>query len=162
MAANQKNQTRISSLAKDLGMRNKDILDLLAENGIEGKSHSATLNEDEFNLVMNELTSRNQMSGIGDYLDKKITIDPPKPAAKPKAEKPKAEPKAEPKPEPKAGVKAEPKPEEKPEPKPETAVKPEKDAEKPKSGEKTAETTKTETKTTPEKQEEENPEEEIK
>lgn len=77
MAANQKNQTRISSLAKDLGMRNKDILDLLAENGIEGKSHSATLNEDEFNLVMNELTSRNQMSGIGDYLDKKITIDPP-------------------------------------------------------------------------------------
>ena len=116
MAANQKNQTRISSLAKDLGMRNKDILDLLAENGIEGKSHSATLNEDEFNLVMNELTSRNQMSGIGDYLDKKITIDPPKPAAKPKAEKPKAEPKAEPKPEPKAGVKAEPKPEEKPEP----------------------------------------------
>ena len=106
MAANQKNQTRISSLAKDLGMKNKDILDLLAENGIEGKSHSATLNEDEFNLVMNELTSRNQMSGIGDYLDKKITIDPPKPAAKPKAEKPKAEPKAEPKPEPKAGVKA--------------------------------------------------------
>ncbi len=158
MAANQKNQTRISSLAKDLGMKNKDILDLLAENGIEGKSHSATLNEDEFNLVMNELTSRNQMSGIGDYLDKKITIDPPKPAAKPKAEKPKAEPKAEPKPEPKAGVKAEPKPEEKPEPKPETAVKPEKDAEKPKSGEKTAETTKTETKTTPEKQEEVKPE----
>ena len=131
MAANQKNQTRISSLAKDLGMRNKDILDLLAENGIEGKSHSATLNEDEFNLVMNELTSRNQMSGIGDYLDKKITIDPPKPAAKPKAEKPKAEPKAEPKPESKAGVKAEPKPEEKPEPKPEAkADKPKKELEK--------------------------------
>lgn len=90
MAANQKNQTRISSLAKDLGMKNKDILDLLAENGIEGKSHSATLSEDEFNLVMNEMTSRNQINGIGDYLDKKVKIDPPKPAAKPKAAKPAA------------------------------------------------------------------------
>ncbi|MCI8388151.1 MAG: translation initiation factor IF-2 [Clostridiales bacterium] len=76
MAANQKNQTRISNLAKDLGLKNKDILDILTENGIEGKSHSATLDSDEYNLVMNELTSRNQVTGIGDYLDKKATIQP--------------------------------------------------------------------------------------
>ena len=106
MAANQKNQTRISNLAKDLGLKNKDILDLLAENGIDGKSHSAMLDPDEFNLVMNELTARNQISGIGDYLDGKTKIVVEKPAEKPAAPKketaqPKKEtaPKSEAKPE---------------------------------------------------------------
>ncbi|MBQ8510209.1 MAG: translation initiation factor IF-2 [Clostridia bacterium] len=94
MAANQKNQTRISSLAKDLGIKNKDILDVLAENGIEGKSHSAVLTADEFNLVMNTLTERNQIENIGDYLDGKTKIvvkTPEKPQPKPKADSPKPE-----------------------------------------------------------------------
>ena len=38
MAAN-KNQTRVSNLAKDLGMKNKEIIDVLAARGIEGKTH---------------------------------------------------------------------------------------------------------------------------
>jgi translation initiation factor IF-2 len=85
MALNQKNSTRISNLAKDLNLKNKDILDILAENGIEGKSHSAILDPEEFNIVMNELTSRNQITGIGDYLDGKVKLPSPaaeKPAAK--------------------------------------------------------------------------------
>ncbi len=75
MAANQKKQTRISELAKDLGVKNKEILDILNENGVEGKSSSGTIDPEEFNLVMNELTSRNQISGIGDYIDGKLKLE---------------------------------------------------------------------------------------
>ena len=143
MAANQKNQTRISNLAKDLGLKNKDILDILAENGIEGKSHSGTLDPDEFNLVVNELTSRNQITGIGEYLDGKTKIptrdkgeakSQPKSDAKPDAKseskpdaksesKPdaKSEPKPDAKSESKSDAKSESKPEIKPEAKPEAA-----------------------------------------
>ena len=135
MAANQKNQTRISNLAKDLGLKNKDILDILAENGIEGKSHSGTLDPDEFNLVVNELTSRNQITGIGEYLDGKTKIptrdkgeakSQPKSDAKPDAKpepKPDAKPESKPdaKPESKPDAKSESKPEIKPEAKPEAA-----------------------------------------
>ncbi len=144
MAANQKNQTRISNLAKDLGLKNKDILDILAENGIEGKSHSGTLDPDEFNLVVNELTSRNQITGIGEYLDGKTKIptrdkgeakSQPKPDAKSESKpdakseskpdaksesKPDAKPESKPdaKPESKSDAKPESKPDAKPEPKP--------------------------------------------
>ena len=127
MAANQKNQTRISNLAKDLGLKNKDILDILAENGIEGKSHSGTLDPDEFNLVVSELTSRNQITGIGEYLDGKTKIptrdkgeakSQPKSDAKPDA---KSESKSGAKPEPKPDIKSEPKSEIKSEAKPEAA-----------------------------------------
>ena len=112
MAANQKKQTRISELAKELGMKNKEILEVMNDSGITGKSSSGALNPDEFNIVMDELTSRNQISNISDYLDGKIKLEPKKveekpekkaepkkPAAKsetPKAETPKTEaPKAE-------------------------------------------------------------------
>ena len=116
MAANQKNQTRISNLAKDLGLKNKDILDILAENGIEGKSHSGTLDPDEFNLVLNELTSRNQITGIGEYLDGKTKI-PTRDKGEAKSQ-PKSDAKPESKPEPKSDVKPESKPDAKPESKP--------------------------------------------
>ena len=91
MAAIQKNQTKISSLAKDLGLKNKELLDVLNVNGIEGKSHSATLEPDEWGLIMDALTQRAQVDSIGDYLDKKVTV----PAAEPKAETKKAATKEE-------------------------------------------------------------------
>ena len=130
MAANQKNQTRISNLAKDLGLKNKDILDILAENGIEGKSHSGTLDPDEFNLVVNELTSRNQITGIGEYLDGKTKIptrdkgeakSQPKSDAKPDAKsESKPDAKSESKPDAKSEQKPESKPDAKSEQKPES------------------------------------------
>ncbi len=116
MAANQKNQTRISNLAKDLGLKNKDILDILAENGIEGKSHSGTLDPDEFNLVVNELTSRNQITGIGEYLDGKTKI-PTRDKGEAKSQ-PKSDAKPDAKPESKSDAKPESKPDAKPESKP--------------------------------------------
>ena len=92
MAAKDTKQTRISNLAKDLGLKNKDVLDVLTESGIDGKSHSATLDPDEWGLVMNALTERAQVDSIGDYLDGKsrIVVEAPKP----KAEKAKSEPEA--------------------------------------------------------------------
>ncbi len=105
MAATQKNQTKISALAKDLALKNKDIIEVLASNGIEGKSTSASLTPDEFDLVINTLTERTQIDSMGDYLDKKSRIILEKPKAKeepkeevkeqPKAEQPSVEPKEE-------------------------------------------------------------------
>ncbi len=97
MAATQKNQTKISALAKDLGLKNKDLIEVLVANGIDGKTHSASLTPDEFDLVMNTLTERTQIDSMGDYLDKKsrIVLEKPKAKEEPKTEEPKAEPKAE-------------------------------------------------------------------
>ncbi len=74
MAANQKNQIRVSGLAKDLGMKNKEVIDLLASSGIEGKTHSTVLTPDEFSLVINALTENNQIDSLDDYIDGKIKI----------------------------------------------------------------------------------------
>ncbi len=93
MAATQKNQTKISALAKDLGLKNKDIVEVLTQGGVEGKSSSASLTADEFDLVMNTLTERTQIDSMGDYLDKKsrIVIEKPKAKEEPKAEEVKVE-----------------------------------------------------------------------
>ena len=97
MAAKDKNQTKISNLAKDLGLKNKELVDIITQSGIEGKTHSATLDPEEFNQVMDAVTMRSQINSIGDYLDGKVIIVTEAPKAEaPKAEAPKAEaPKAE-------------------------------------------------------------------
>ncbi len=81
MAETKKNLTKISSLAKDLGIKNKDLLDVLTSSGIDSKSSSASVDPEEFNLIMNTLTARAQVDSIGDYLDgkTKIVVDEPKP-----------------------------------------------------------------------------------
>ncbi|MBQ9857941.1 MAG: translation initiation factor IF-2 N-terminal domain-containing protein, partial [Oscillospiraceae bacterium] len=72
MAQNQ--QYRISQLAKELGLKGKDITDILAANGIEGKTSSAALDPDEFGLVMDVLSKKNQISNIDPYLDGEVVI----------------------------------------------------------------------------------------
>ncbi|MBQ4574383.1 MAG: translation initiation factor IF-2 [Clostridia bacterium] len=135
---------RLSSLAKDLNLKNKELLELLAEAGMPAKSHSAVLEDVQFDYIMEHYTAKTTMTGLNDYMDGKTKIElkeEPKPEVKaepkeapkeevkteakeaPKAEqKPevKAEPKEAPKPESKPEVKAEPKVESKPEPKAES------------------------------------------
>ena len=72
MAQNQ--QYRISQLAKELGLKSKDVTDVLAANGIEGKTSSATLDPDEFGLVMDVLSKKNQINNIDPYLDGEVVI----------------------------------------------------------------------------------------
>ena len=101
MAATQK--YRINTMAKDMGIKSKDILDILSDIGLEGRTHMAVLEPDEFSYVMNVLTQRNQVKDINDYLDGKTYATPPQPKKPAPAEKPKTaapaaqEKKAEPK-----------------------------------------------------------------
>ena len=88
MLSNQK--YRINTLAKDLDLKSKDIVDILSDKGIEGKAHMAVLEPDEFDIVMNTLSNDNQFTGINDYLDGKVTpkglekeVKEPEPAAVP-------------------------------------------------------------------------------
>ncbi len=70
----QLQQYRISQLAKELGIKGKDITDILAAGGIEGKSSSAALDPDEFGLVMDVLSKKNQISNLDPYLDGDVVI----------------------------------------------------------------------------------------
>lgn len=52
---------KISTFAKDLNMKSKDILDILAAFGITGKLHSTVLDEQELSLLFEVITQRNQV-----------------------------------------------------------------------------------------------------
>ena len=74
MAVNQ--MLRLNNMAKDLDVKSKQILDVLADAGYEKKTHSATLEPDEFTFIINRLSLENQMSGIDDYMNGKILLTP--------------------------------------------------------------------------------------
>ena len=133
-------QYKVNQFAKDLGIKTKDVQDVLAQKGLEVKTQTA-LSPEEFGVLFDSLTRANQLDNIGDYLDgvtyipsrKKDEKPAPKTEEKPQAKaevkaesKPevKAEPKVEVKAEPKPEVKAEPKAEVKAEPKPEVKAEP--------------------------------------
>ena len=104
MASN--NQFKVNQLAKDLGLKGKELTDVLSSKGYDVKSQ-ASLEATEFGILMDSLTKANQIENIDDYIDG-ITYIPTKKKAETKSEEPKTETKAEEqKPEPKAEVKAE-------------------------------------------------------
>ena len=115
MIANQK--YRISALAKDLNMKSTDIINLLKDNGFDGRTHMTVLEPDEFAVIIEALTKQNQITNLSAYLAGEADVaeaDRPKKKAPAKAEKkaeaPKEEPKAEPKKEEKPAVAKEEKP----------------------------------------------------
>jgi len=83
MAINQ--QFKITKLAKDLGMKSKDLVEILSQNGIEAKTTQKALEPAEFDVLFETLTKANQISDIGNYLDG-VTYIPSK-IKKEKAEK---------------------------------------------------------------------------
>ena len=60
-------QFKINQLAKDLGIKSKDILDTLAEKGINAKTQGA-LEGREFDILMETLTKKNQIKDIDSYI----------------------------------------------------------------------------------------------
>ena len=100
-------QFKITKLAKDLGLKSKELVEILAQNGIEAKTTQKALEPAEFDVLFESLTRANQITNIGDYLDGKTQIpskikkeEPKKEEAKtaeavaepaPKAEAPRAE-----------------------------------------------------------------------
>ncbi len=90
--ADNKTQFKINKLAKDLGLKSKDLCDMLAKRGKE-VAVQKSLEPAEFDILFDSLTSEHQISDIGDYLDGKSYIpSKKKPAKKKEAAKPKAEP----------------------------------------------------------------------
>ena len=59
---------KITNLAKDLGIKSKEITELLAARGVECKSTQKTLEPAEFDVVFEALTRGKQISNIDDYL----------------------------------------------------------------------------------------------
>jgi len=62
---------KVNALAKDLNLKSKDIVDVLAEKGIEGKTHMAALEEDELSLLFDHYTSKSTVPDINSYLSTK-------------------------------------------------------------------------------------------
>ncbi len=76
---------RINRLAKEFNLKSKDIIDLLAQNGLEGRTHMAILEPSEFNLFIELMTSQNQITNLDAYVKGEAVI--PKKVAKEKAVK---------------------------------------------------------------------------
>ena len=59
---------KVNQLAKDLGIKSKDILDTLADKGIAAKTTQGTLEGREFDILMEALTKKNQIKDIDSYI----------------------------------------------------------------------------------------------
>ena len=85
-------QFKITQIAKDLGKKSKEIVDILTQKGIEVKNTQKNLEAKEFDLLFEALTGDNQIKEIENYIDG-ITYIPAKEKKEPapKAETPKTE-----------------------------------------------------------------------
>ncbi len=82
-------QFKITKLAKDLGLKSRDLVEILNQNGIEAKTTQKALEPVEFDILFDSLTKANQITNIGDYLDG-VTHIPSKKKVEPKKEEEKA------------------------------------------------------------------------
>ena len=78
-------QVKVNQLAKDLGLKTKEVTDLFAEAGIEVKTQKA-LEPFELDLFLEKLTRENQIDNIEDYIDGVTYIPSPRSAETQKAE----------------------------------------------------------------------------
>ena len=85
----QTSMFKVNQLAKDLGMKNKEILTKIEDSGVSVKSYMATLDPDDFNRFFDVLTKQNQIRDLDGYLSGKTRIARPAPA---KTEPTKTEP----------------------------------------------------------------------
>ena len=60
-------QFKVNQLAKDLGIKSKDIVDTLAEKGITAKTQGS-LEGREFDILFDALTKQNQIKDIDSYI----------------------------------------------------------------------------------------------
>ena len=89
-------QFKVSQLAKDLNIKNKEILDVLSGAGITVKSAQTALDPAHFDILFETLTRNNQIDSIDKYMSGETYIPSKKPKAEKKVEAPKTEaPKAE-------------------------------------------------------------------
>ncbi|MBE6591653.1 MAG: translation initiation factor IF-2 [Ruminococcaceae bacterium] len=68
-------KVKINSLSKELDIKAKDIVSALADCGID-KNVSGVLSEEEFNVLLDALSSAKQTSNINEYIDGKVGLKP--------------------------------------------------------------------------------------
>ena len=73
MAAQQNQSYRVGQLAKDFGVKAKEILDIIGKEG-EAKATNIVLTPDEFSYLLLRLTEGKQIDNIDDYIDGKVKI----------------------------------------------------------------------------------------
>ncbi|MBO7162635.1 MAG: translation initiation factor IF-2 N-terminal domain-containing protein, partial [Clostridia bacterium] len=61
MATTGDNKYRVNALAKDLNVKSKDIIDLLAAHGMGNKSHMTALEGAELSIIFEYYTQQNQI-----------------------------------------------------------------------------------------------------
>ena len=111
MATKSNSMFRISQLAKDLGLKTKELTEKLNELGVSAKNTSASLEPDEVNLLFESLSKDSEIKDIDGYLHGKTVItlpeSPEESATRLKREKAEAEAKAKAEAEAKAKAEAE-------------------------------------------------------
>ena len=80
-------QFKVNQIAKDLGIKSKDIVDLLGGKGITVKTQ-ASLEPKEFDLLFETLTKQNQIKDIDAYIDGDTYIPSKLVKEEPKADAP--------------------------------------------------------------------------
>ena len=87
--ADTKTQFKLNKLAKDLGLKGKDLMDILSKHGKEVTAQK-TLDSSEFDILFDTVTRENQIDDVGAYLDGETYIPSKKKPAKAEkaAEKP--------------------------------------------------------------------------
>ena len=81
-------QFKINQMAKDMGLKSKEMTDILTEKGQENVRSQRALTEQEFNILMQTLTEKHQVEDIAGYMDGQTCIPSVKAAeAKAAAEK---------------------------------------------------------------------------
>ena len=73
MAAQQNQQYRVGQLAKDFGVKTKEILDIIGKEG-DSRASSASVSPEEFSHLLLKLTENKQIDNIDDYIDGKVKI----------------------------------------------------------------------------------------
>ncbi len=71
--ADTKTQFKLNKLAKDLGLKGKDLIEILSKHGKEATAQK-TLDSSEFDILFDTLTRENQIDDVGAYLDGKTYI----------------------------------------------------------------------------------------
>ncbi|MBQ7604077.1 MAG: translation initiation factor IF-2 [Clostridia bacterium] len=67
MIDNQK--YKVNTLAKDLSIKSKDLIELCEKLGLAGKKTSSVIENDEYSLILNRITFSNQLNNFDDYLN---------------------------------------------------------------------------------------------
>ncbi|MBP0958843.1 MAG: translation initiation factor IF-2, partial [Oscillospiraceae bacterium] len=60
-------KAKLNEVAKDIKVSNQELIDLLADLGIEGKKATASLNEEELNLILETYSKKYEVKTFDDY-----------------------------------------------------------------------------------------------